>query len=162
MIAEDLGLLTEGVFRLLEETGYPGMKVLQFAFDEGPDGEGMYLPHNYEKNCVVYTGTHDNETTLGWIRGRSKEQNAFLLDYLNCTDDRELLWAMIRAAVSSVADTAIIPMQDYLELGNEARINMPSTLGDNWKWRMSQGACTEELSKKIHKLTRTYGRLREQ
>ena len=162
VIAEDLGLLTEGVFRLLEETGYPGMKVLQFAFDEGPDGEGMYLPHNYEKNCVVYTGTHDNETTLGWIRGRSKEQNAFLMDYLNCTDDRELLWAMIRAAVSSVADMAIIPIQDYLELGNEARINMPSTLGDNWKWRMSQGVCTEELAEKICKLTRTYGRLREQ
>ena len=84
------------------------------------------------------------------------------MDYLNCTDDHELLWAMIRAAVASVADTAIIPMQDYLELGNEARINMPSTLGDNWKWRMSQGVCTEELAKKILKLTRTYGRLREQ
>ena len=162
VIAEDLGLLTEGVFRLLEETGYPGMKVLQFAFDEGPDGEGMYLPHNFDKNCVVYTGTHDNETTLGWIRGRSKEQNAFLMDYLNCTDDKELLWAMIRAAVSSVADTAIIPMQDYLELGNEARINMPSTLGDNWKWRMDPDACTEELAKKILKLTRTFGRLKDQ
>ncbi|MBR4605296.1 MAG: 4-alpha-glucanotransferase, partial [Lachnospiraceae bacterium] len=161
VIAEDLGVLTEGVFRLLEETGYPGMKILQFAFDEGPDGEGMYLPYNYERNCVVYTGTHDNETTLGWIRSRSKEQNAFLMDYLNCTEEKELLWAMIRAAISSVADTAIIPLQDYLELGNEARINMPSTLGDNWKWRMSKGDCTEELAQKIYNLTRTYGRLKD-
>ena len=161
VIAEDLGLLTEGVFRLLDETGYPGMKVLQFAFDEGPDGEGLYLPHNYTRNCVVYTGTHDNETTLGWIRGRNKKQNEFLMDYLNAQDEKELLWGMIRAAVSSVADTAIIPMQDYLELGNEARINMPSTLGDNWKWRMDKGAATDELAARIKKLTRTYGRLGE-
>ena len=149
------------MFRLLEETGYPGMKVLQFAFDEGPDGQGMYLPHNYTKNCVVYTGTHDNETTLGWIRGRSKQQNAFLMDYLNAKDEKELLWGMIRAAVASVADTAIVPMQDYLELGNEARINMPSTLGDNWKWRMDPGAATDELAKKIYHMARTYGRVQE-
>lgn len=161
VIAEDLGLLTDSVFQLLETTGYPGMKVLQFAFDEGPDGVGMYLPHNYTKNCVVYTGTHDNETTLGWIRSRSQEQNAFLKDYLGVTGEKELLWAMIRAAVSSVADTAIIPLQDYLELGNEARINMPSTLGDNWKWRMDEAAVTDELAGKIRKLARTYGRIQE-
>jgi len=161
VIAEDLGLLTEGVFKLLQDTGYPGMKVLQFAFDEGPNGEGFYLPHNYTRNCVVYTGTHDNETTLGWIRGRSAAQNAFLMDYLNCKEEKDLLWGMIRVAAASVADTAIIPMQDYLELGNEARINMPSTLGSNWKWRMASGAASDALAKKIHSITVTYGRLKE-
>ncbi|MBP5222748.1 MAG: 4-alpha-glucanotransferase [Lachnospiraceae bacterium] len=161
VIAEDLGFMTEGVFRLLAETGYPGMKVLQFAFDEGPDGEGLYLPHNYTKNCVVYTGTHDNETTLGWIRGRSAKQNAFLKEYLNADGETELLWEMIRAAVSSVADTAVIPMQDYLELGNEARMNFPATMGANWKWRMLPGAATPKLAEKIYRLARTYGRLRE-
>ncbi len=157
VIAEDLGFLTDSVKKLLEDTGYPGMKILHFAFD--PSGISIYLPHNYDRNCVVYTGTHDNETTVGWLQSRSYEEKQFLKEYLNRTDDEDLCWELIRVACSSVADTAIIPMQDYLALGNEARINTPSTLGDNWKWRMSRGVLTDELAGKIWKLTKNYGRL---
>ncbi|MCM1569941.1 MAG: 4-alpha-glucanotransferase [Roseburia sp.] len=157
VIAEDLGFLTDSVIQLVKDTGYPGMRILQFAFDGG--AESMYLPHNYEHNCVVYTGTHDNETTPGWLENRSPEAKAFLKEYLNCSDEKELNWELIRLAVSSVANTAIIPMQDYLELRNEARINTPSTLGDNWKWRMKKGAATDELAQRIYKLTKLYGRL---
>lgn len=156
VIAEDLGFLTDSVMELVKKTGYPGMKILQFAFDSGENN--IYLPHNYEKNCVVYTGTHDNETTAGWIQTRSPYEKEFLKQYLDESEDSRLVWAMIRLAVSSVADTAMIPMQDYLELGNEARINTPSTLGDNWKWRMDKGALTEELAEKIFQITRLYGR----
>ena len=133
------------------------MKVLQFAFDA--NGESIYLPHNYDHNCVVYTGTHDNETTAGWITTRTEQDREFLERYLNRKRDEDLCWELIRTAVASVADIAIIPMQDYLALGNEARINTPSTLGDNWKWRMSKGAATDELAEKIYGLTKMYGRL---
>ena len=132
VIAENLGFLTDSVVKLLEDTGYPGMKVLQFAFDA--NGESIYLPHNYDHNCVVYTGTHDNETTAGWITTRTEQDREFLERYLNRKRDEDLCWELIRTAAASVADIAIIPMQDYLALGNEARINTPSTLGDNWKW----------------------------
>lgn len=157
VIAEDLGFLTDSVLKLVKDTGFPGMKILQFAFDGG--AESMYLPHNYERNCVVYTGTHDNETTPGWIANRSEQGKEFLKAYLNRDEEKDLNWEMIRLAVSSVADTAIIPMQDYLGYGNEARINTPSTLGDNWKWRMSKGVLSDELAKKIRRLTELYGRL---
>ena len=157
VIAENLGFLTDSVVKLLEDTGYPGMKVLQFAFDA--NGESIYLPHNYDHNCVVYTGTHDNETTAGWITTRTEQDREFLERYLNRKRDEDLCWELIRTAVASVADIAIIPIQDYLALGNEARINTPSTLGDNWKWRMSKGAATDELAEKIYGLTKMYGRL---
>jgi len=159
VIAEDLGFLTPTVLELVEKTGYPGMKVLQFAFDA--EGESDYLPHNYVKNCVVYTGTHDNETTYAWYGTLSEEDKEFCDEYLrleNCTRE-EVVWEMIRAAVSSVADLAVIPMQDYLCKGAEARINTPSTLGDNWKWRMKRGVFTEELVEKIREMTKLYGRL---
>lgn len=157
VIAENLGFLTDSVVKLLEDTGYPGMKVLQFAFDA--NGESIYLPHNYDHNCVVYTGTHDNETTAGWITTRTEQDREFLERYLNRKRDEDLCWELIRTAAASVADIAIIPIQDYLALGNEARINTPSTLGDNWKWRMSKGAATDELAEKIYGLTKMYGRL---
>ena len=157
VIAENLGFLTDSVVKLLEDTGYPGMKILQFAFDA--NGESIYLPHNYDHNCVVYTGTHDNETTAGWITTRTEQDRDFLERYLNRKRDEDLCWELIRTAVASVADIAIIPIQDYLALGNEARINTPSTLGDNWKWRMSKGAATDELAEKIYGLTKMYGRL---
>ena len=157
VIAENLGFLTDSVVKLLEDTGYPGMKVLQFAFDA--NGESIYLPHNYDHNCVVYTGTHDNETTAGWITTRTEQDREFLERYLNRKRDEDLCWELIRTAAASVADIAIIPMQDYLALGNEARINTPSTLGENWKWRMSKGAATDELAEKIYGLTKMYGRL---
>ncbi|MBQ6695948.1 MAG: 4-alpha-glucanotransferase [Lachnospiraceae bacterium] len=157
VIAEDLGLLTDSVLELLAATGYPGMKVLQFAF--GGDAENAYLPHNHVKNCIVYTGTHDNETTLGWYENLEGEIKEHVDTYLGLNEKSEVNWAFIRTALSSVADTVVIPMQDYLGLGNEARINMPSSLGKNWEWRMRSDACTKELAKKIYQLTKIYGRL---
>ncbi len=157
VIAEDLGFLTDSVIEMVKSTGYPGMKILQFAFNDWQDND--YLPHNYSRNCVVYTGTHDNETTLGWLENLSEEDLKFVKAYVGQESNIDTLWGLVRAALSSVADTAIIPMQDYLELGNEARINFPSTFGANWKWRMDAQALTPELAEKIYKLTKIYGRL---
>lgn len=157
VIAEDLGFLTESVIKLVKDCNFPGMKILQFAF--APWQNSVYLPFLHIQNCVVYTGTHDNETTLGFIQSRNEEERAFLEEYLGCKGEKELLWALIRAAMGSVSDTSIIPMQDFLELGNEARINTPSTFGENWKWRMDKEALTTELADRIHYLTRMYGRI---
>lgn len=157
VIAEDLGFLTDNVIALVKKTGFPGMKILQFAFEAWQDSE--YLPHNYEPNCVVYTGTHDNDTAAGWISCMPKKDVQFAKKYLRVKESKKLYWEMIRAALASVAETAIIPIQDYLGLGSEARINIPSTLGNNWKWRMDKNALSEELAKKIYKLAKIYGRL---
>ena len=161
VIAEDLGFLTPSVLELVKRSGYPGMKVLQFAFDSREESD--YLPHNYEHNCVVYTGTHDNDTTLGWYQELDRADKSFCDRYLNLSKCREedITWEFIRAAFASVADLAVIPMQDYLGLGAEARINIPSTLGGNWQWRMQRGSCTGELAKQIHSMTGLYGRLPE-
>jgi 4-alpha-glucanotransferase len=156
VIAEDLGFLTPGVLKLVKKTGYPGMKILQFAFDA--TGESDYLPHKYPNNCVVYTGTHDNDTVNGWLATLNKKDLAFVKKYVNAKRTPELCETLIRTALGSVADTAVIPMQDYLGLGGEARINTPSTLGGNWEWRMEKDACTEELSKHMLELARIYGR----
>ena len=156
VIAEDLGFLTPSVLKLVKKTGYPGMKILQFAFDSREESD--YLPHNYMNNSVVYTGTHYNDTTLGWYNTLNKRDKAFARRYLNIKSGKDVHWEFIRAALASVSDTAIIPMQDYLGLGAEARINIPSTLGNNWKWRMSDGQLTEELAEKIRKMTILYGR----
>lgn len=157
VIAEDLGFLTDSVIQMVKETGYPGMKILQFAFDAGQDS--VYLPHNYDRNCIVYTGTHDNDTTAGFLEKMPEKDRSFLEKYLAFQEGENLTWEIIRAAVSSTADTAIIPLQDYLELGSEARINTPSTIGDNWKWRVDCKALTDELADKIYKMTKLYGRL---
>lgn len=157
VIAEDLGFLTPGVLKLVKESGYPGMKILQFAFDSREESD--YLPHNYSENSVVYTGTHDNDTTVGWYRILKKRDKKFADRYLDIHGKNGAVWIFIRAALSSVSETAIIPMQDYLELGSEARINIPSTLGKNWKWRMDKNALPKDLAKRIKKLTQTYGRL---
>ena len=121
VIAEDLGLLTDSVIEMVEESGFPGMKVLQFAFDENEDSP--YLTHRYERNCIVYTGTHDNETTRGWFRNLSQHDRNFAKAYIGCEGKHETaaVWSLIRAAMSSVADRCVIPVQDYLCLGNEAR-----------------------------------------
>lgn len=158
VIAEDLGLLTDTVLELVAETGFPGMKVLQFAFDDNEDS--AYLPHRYDRNCIVYTGTHDNETTKGWFRNQNKHDHEFTLEYTGCEDrsEDECVWGLIRMALSSVAEYCVIPVQDYLCLGNEARMNEPSTLGDNWKWRMKKGQLTDEILKKIRRMTKIYGR----
>ena len=158
VIAEDLGFLTESVLEMLKESGYPGMKVLQFAFD--PSGESVYLPHRYSENCVVYTGTHDNDTLCGWYKVLDPEDLKLSQKYMNNanTPKRQIHWDFIRLALASVADMCIIPLQDYLGLGSEARINTPSTLGNNWRWRMKQGCLTKELADQIRELTTLYGR----
>ena len=158
IIAEDLGFLTESVFQLLKDSGYPGMKVLQFAFDTSEDSD--YLTYKYQRNCVVYTGTHDNDTTAGWFEKLSDGDKDVALRYMNSfyTPKEEQHWDLIALAMRSTADTCIIPVQDFLGLGSEARINMPSTLGDNWKWRMTKGAFSEELKEKIRRMTKLYGR----
>ena len=157
VIAEDLGFLTDSVLKLVKKTGYPGMKILQFAFDSREDSD--YLPHNYTRNSVVYTGTHDNDTVLGWFGSLNRHDKGFAKRYLNINKNKDINWEFIRAVMASVSDTCIIPMQDYLGLGAEARINIPSTLGINWKWRMLPGAFDEELAARIKKMTGLYGRL---
>ncbi|MBQ7066992.1 MAG: 4-alpha-glucanotransferase [Lachnospiraceae bacterium] len=157
VIAEDLGFLTDTVIELVKKTGYPGMKILQFAFDSREESD--YLPHNYEKNSIVYTGTHDNDTIMGWWKTCDKNDKAFAKKYLDIRSNKDIHKAFIRACMSSVSDTAIIPMQDYLGLGSEARINIPSTLGINWKWRLVDGQFTEELAEQMYDLTKLYYRL---
>lgn len=157
VIAEDLGFLTPSVLKLLKDSGFPGMKVLQFAF--GGDASNLYLPHNHIQNSVVYTGTHDNETTVGWYDNLNDWTKGHVNQYLGIKDGSDINWVFIRVALSSVADVAIIPMQDYLGLGNEARINMPSSLGKNWEWRMKANACTDKLAEKIKEMAIIYGRL---
>ena len=156
IIAEDLGYLTAGVKRLVKRTGYPGMKILEFAFDSAEDND--YLPHNYDKNCVVYTGTHDNDTAIGWYKTLAKKDQSFAREYLGIKSAKQIGYELIRLALGSVADTAIIPLQDYLELGSEARINTPSTLGNNWNWRMKEGAFNPQLAARIRKMSELYGR----
>jgi 4-alpha-glucanotransferase len=157
IIAEDLGFLTDSVYKLLKNSGFPGMKVLQFAFDSREGSN--YLPHTYPTNCVVYTGTHDNDTSLGWMETAPKPSVQFAKDYLNLTEEEGLNWGMMRGAWSSVADLAIVPMQDIIGLGSEARINTPSTLGDNWKWRATAEQITPALAKRLYTYTEMYGRL---
>ena len=141
----------------MKKTGYPGMKILQFAFDSREESD--YLPHNYQKNCVVYTGTHDNDTVVGWWNTFAKRDKAFAKKYLNIRSNKEIHWFFIRACLTSVADTAIIPIQDYLGLGSEARLNTPSTLGDNWKWRLLPEQFNEDVADKMFELTKLYYRL---
>lgn len=158
IIAEDLGYVTESTKELLKKTGYPGMKILEFAFDSREASD--YLPHNYDKNCVVYTGTHDNDTILGWYHSINEDDLALTMNYLNKTpeDAENMHWDFIRLAQQSVAKLCIIPVQDYLGFGTEARINIPSTVGDNWKWRLIENEMTEELLTKINNIVILYGR----
>ncbi len=158
IIAEDLGYVTDTVKKLLEDTGYPGMKVLQFAFDSRE--EGCYMPYKYPTNSVVYTGTHDNDTIVGWYQNIREEDRKIAQDYLNNADapGEKIPWDYICCALSCVADTCIIPAQDYLGLGSSARINTPSVASGNWKWRMKQDAFSGELCKRMRRLAEIYGR----
>ena len=150
IIAEDLGTLTPSVKKLLADSGFPGMKILAFAFD--PYGKSDYLPHNYDRNCVVYTGTHDNETLVQWTTGMDDDTRTFAEKYLNNanTPKEEQYWDYIRLAMMSSANTCIIQAQDLLGLGAEARINLPSTIGNNWKWRIDPTMLTKEVMDKIY------------
>ena len=155
IIAEDLGYLTPEVKAMLAESGYPGMKIMQFAFDSRESGN--YLPHTYPRNSVVYTGTHDNVTTEGWRSNASAEDVAYACRYLRCTPET-LTEGMICACLASVSDTAIIPLADWLHLGSEARINTPSTQGANWHWRLTQ-TLPAALAGHIAELTTLYERV---
>lgn len=157
IIAEDLGTLTEETIKLRDDTGFPGMKILTFGFDT--DSSNPFLPHNYEKNFIVYTGTHDNDTVRGWIETTApKEEVKNAIEYLNLTKEEGYNWGFIRGAWSSIADISIAQMQDFLNLGNKSRINLPSTLGDNWRWRVNENVLTGELAEKIYRITKIYGR----
>ncbi len=156
IIAEDLGLITPDVIELRDHFNLPGMKILQFAFDSSEAND--YIPHNYIKNCVVYTGTHDNDTIVGWFDKATNQDKEYVLNYLN-SDGAHIAWDFIRAAWSSVANIAIAPMQDVLELGNEARMNFPGTTKNNWLWRMKADALNNELAEKLNNLTSVYGRV---
>ena len=156
IIAEDLGFLTEAVHEMLAESGYPGMKLIQFAFDSREDGD--YLPHNYNKNSVVYAGTHGNDTILGWMKTAPKPCVAFAKEYLNLIKEEGYNWGVMRAVWASVSDTAVVTMQDLLGIGSKGRMNTPSTLGCNWMWRMEPGAIDAKLIRRICKQMDLYGR----
>lgn len=156
-VAEDLGLIGKDVKRLLNSTGFSGMKILQFAFNT--DSNNPYLPHNYIKNSVVYTGTHDNNTTKGWLDSVNRNEFDFAVQYLRLNTYEKYTEGMIRAALGSVADTAIIPLVDWLDFGEDARMNTPGTTKNNWMFRISKDDITsQDLSRKILFLTKLYGR----
>ena len=157
IIAEDLGYLTDEVYELLKYSGYPGMKITQYAFDDREAGD--YLPHNYEKNSVVYPGTHDNDTLKGWIKTAPEECIKDAVSYTGISKIKELPIAMIRLTYQSASSIAIIPMQDWLELSGKARMNTPSTVGGtNWQWRIAEKDINRELAEKIADITTTYRR----
>lgn len=156
IIAEDLGILTDEVVALKNEAGLPGMKILQFAFDG--DSSNDYLPHNYEINSVVYTGTHDNDTTLSWYESLVDVSRKQIKDYINNYDDKAVCWGLIKLALMSTSKYAIIPLQDYLALGSEARINTPGLASGNWQFRIKPNALSDELAGSIAFFVDLYGR----
>ena len=155
IIAEDLGVVTPEVVALREQFDFPGMKVLQFAFDS--DASNPYLPFNLDHDCVVYTGTHDNDTTCGWYESQSEQMQHKVRLYLG-TDGNDIGWDLVRLALASVADIAVVPLQDLLGLGSEARMNLPGHPSGNWQWRFLPGALTDELAQRLGGLTAIYGR----
>ncbi len=161
IIAEDLGVITPEVEALRDGFELPGMKILQFAFDSseaGAAGENLFLPHNYTPNSIVYTGTHDNETTRGWFDNAKPADKALAMKYCQVKREKDAVWGMIRAAWASVSRMAVVPVQDILDLGNEARMNTPSLLSDkNWSWRLT--AIPKKMAKKLLELSRLFGRL---
>ncbi len=156
IMAEDLGIITPEVEELRDRFEFPGMKILHFAFGGGSDNP--YLPFSYQRNFVAYTGTHDNNTTVGWFNQISEQEKESVLRYLGCVSSEGIHWDLIRLALSSVANQAIIPMQDLLGLGGEAQMNFPSKAEGNWEWRYRADALTEEVRDRFKTLTHTYGR----
>jgi 4-alpha-glucanotransferase len=155
IVVEDLGLITPDVIQLREQLGYPGMKVLQFAF--GDNASNPYLPHNYERNCVVYTGTHDNDTSRGWYATQPELVRHRVRVYLG-RDGSDVAWDLIRLAWQSVAVLAVAPLQDVLNLGNEARMNFPGRAGGNWGWRVRPEQLELGVASRLAELTAIYGR----
>jgi 4-alpha-glucanotransferase len=158
IIAEDLGVITPDVEKLRDSFGFPGMKILEFAFDSSEAND--YLPHNYPKNCIVYTGTHDNDSVAAWFHSVSEEDQALVLEYLN-SSGKEITWDFVRLAWASVALTAIAPMQDLLGLNESARMNLPGTITGNWLWRAKSTDFTPDLATRLARLTELYGRARK-
>ena len=162
VIAEDLGYMTDSVRRLVADSGFPGMKVLEFAFDSRDSGCARdYLPHNYVENCVAYTGTHDNETIVGWFDSIAEEERQKARAYLcdQYTPKEELYRSFIGLVMQSRARMCIIPLQDYLGYDNRSRMNHPSTLGSNWQWRFTWEELEGELKKEILETARRYERI---
>jgi len=168
IVAENLGVITPPVEKLRQQFGLPGMSLLQFAFGNDPQGPS-FRPHNYSRDLVAYTGGHDNDTTVGWWRSSAgadstrtaedvRKEHEFARAYLNFQDDSEINWVMIRAVISSVADVAIVPLQDVLGLGSEARMNLPGKVSGNWKWRYRPGALSGEFSARLRSLVALYDR----
>lgn len=158
VIAEDLGLITPSVRKLIKRCGYPGMKTMIYGFN--PEESSEHAPHNYDKNIVVYTGTHDNDTIDAYFNFfMSKDEKKYVRKYMNFKGNKEVAWQYIRTGMASCADTAIFPMQDYLNLGREAKINTPATIGDNWKWRLIDGKLTKELAQRMYEMADTYRRI---
>lgn len=157
-IAEDLGILTDDVRALLKESTFPGMKVLEFAFDSSEPSD--YLPHNYDKNCVCYAGTHDNDTLVGWLETADEDDIAFAMSYLDVDDKADLPGAILRAGMASTADLFVAQIQDYLSLDSSARINVPGTLGGNWRWRLLDDDIDDWTSLGIAEMTKLYGRVK--
>lgn len=155
ILAEDLGVITSSVHRLLEKTGFPGMKVLQFACS---DSTNAYLPHNAEENSFMYTGTHDNDTTLGWLESGDKKETAFAQKYFGLNREEGFNWGLIRGALASRCKAAIVPMQDFLGLGSEGRMNTPATPSGNWGFRIKPGSASDSLAEKISGLLDCFGR----
>nr|WP_294678079.1 4-alpha-glucanotransferase [uncultured Blautia sp.] len=161
VIAEDLGYVTDSVRQLVHDSGFPGMKVLEFAFDSRDSGcANDYLPHNYPENSVAYTGTHDNETIVGWWKSITAAERKLARDYLcdQATPDEELYKSFISLVMRSSAKLCVIPMQDYMGLDNRSRMNQPSTVGKNWKWRVTKRNLSRKLLKEVHDVTLRYGR----
>ena len=152
--------MTPEVRQLQLDSGYPGMKVLEFAFDSREDSD--YLPHLYPEDSVCYTGTHDNVTLKQWFDEASPEDVAYAKAYLGLNEEEGFIWGMIRGAMGSVSRLCVVQMQDYLELGKRARMNFPGTLSmDNWTWRAEEGFDSEDLAEKILKVTKLYGRIKK-
>ena len=156
ILAEDLGVLHPTVRALLDDCGYPGMRVLEFAFDGNPEND--HLPHNYVRNTVVYGGTHDNETIAGYCAHCPPRERRYMRRYLRAAQDAAIPAAMVYAAYGSVADAAIFQMQDLLALSNKARMNRPSTVGGNWQWRVLPAQLSARLASQLRSLTRLYNR----
>ncbi|HEX3078350.1 MAG TPA: 4-alpha-glucanotransferase, partial [Lachnospiraceae bacterium] len=157
IIAEDLGVIIPPVRKLMDQTGFPGMKVLQFAFNSGASNE--YLPHNYNSsNTIVYGGTHDNQTMVGYLKTIDKKEEEYTLEYLGIKKKKDIPDAIVKAAYASNASVAIFQVQDILKLDDRARMNLPATLGGNWQWRMTKGQLTQEHVDTLSKLAITYGR----
>ena len=158
IIAEDLGFLTPSVKDLLKNTKFPGMKILQFAFDSRDSANGEYYPFNYPENSVAYTGTHDNDTIMGWVNTAHPDDVQLAMDYMDLQDPKNMNWAMIREVMKSPSNYSILTAQDLVGLGSESRMNVPSRLGGNWQWRLLPGQLDDAIQQKLLHLTKLYKR----